>query len=108
MKVEKITMSSGKIAADTELEMQQRKSFSHLLRETNQNNELAIDKTAAKWPASIAVTGVALTAYPVAVERGFMPRSAAVERILTPLRFFWDRPQSPEPVRRAGLSGGWQ
>jgi hypothetical protein len=106
MKVEKNTMSSRKLAAVTELEMQC-KSFSYLLRETNQNNRLMIDKTAAKWAASIIVTGFALAAYPVAVERGFMPRSAAVEKIVTALRFFWDRPQGPEPVRRAGFSGGW-
>jgi hypothetical protein len=56
-----------------------------------------IDKTAADWPASIAATGFALAAYPVAVERGFMPRAAAVERTLTTLRFFWNSPQGPEP-----------
>jgi hypothetical protein len=56
-----------------------------------------IDKTAANWPASIAATGFALAAYPVAVERGFMSRAAAVERTLTTLRFFWDSPQGPEP-----------
>ena len=54
---------------------------------------LVIDKTAVSWPASIAATGLALAAYPVAVERGFMPRAAAAERTLTTLRFFWNSPQ---------------
>jgi hypothetical protein len=58
---------------------------------------LVIDKTAADWPASIAATGLALASYPVAVERGFMPRVAAAERTLTTLRFFWNSPQGPEP-----------
>src|SRR5665811_143639 len=83
--------------ADAELEMLQRKSFSYFLHETSPDNGLVIDKTAADWPASIAATGFALAAYPVAVERGFMPRAAAVERTLTTLRFFWDSPQGPEP-----------
>jgi hypothetical protein len=83
--------------ADAQLEMLQHESFSYFLHETNPNNGLVIDKTAADWPASIAATGFALAAYPVAVERGFMPRAAAVERTLTTLRFSWNSPQGPEP-----------
>ena len=83
--------------ADTELEMLQHESFDYFLHETNPANGLVIDKTEANWPASIAATGLALAAYPVAVERGFMPRAAAVERTLTTLRFFWNSPQGPEP-----------
>jgi hypothetical protein len=56
-----------------------------------------IDKTAADWPASIAATGLALGAYPVGVKRGFMARSAAVERTLNTLRFFGNSPQGTEP-----------
>jgi hypothetical protein len=40
---------------------------------------------------------LALASYPVGVERGFWARSAAVERTLTTLRFFWNSPQGPEP-----------
>ena len=43
----------------------------------------------------LTATGLALACYPVAVERGFMPRAAAVERTLTTLRFFWNSPQGP-------------
>jgi len=84
-------------ASDAELKMLQHESFSYFLHETNPDNGLVIDKTAADWPASIAATGFALAAYPVAVERGFMGRAAAVERTLTTLRFFWNSPQGPEP-----------
>jgi len=65
-------MSDGKRGGDLELEKLQRESFSYFLRETNAENGLVIDKTAAGSPASIAATGFALTAYPIAVERGFM------------------------------------
>ena len=90
-------MSARVLTVDAELEKLQRISFSYFLNETNPVNGLVIDKTATDWPASIAATGLALAAYPVAVERGFMPRAAASERTLTTLRFFWNSPQGPEP-----------
>jgi len=82
---------------DAELEKLQRETFDYFLHETNPANGLVKDKTAADWPASIAATGLALACYPVAVERGFMTRGAAVERTLATLRFFWTSPQGPEP-----------
>jgi hypothetical protein len=89
-------MSIKKLAVDAELEKLQHESFKYFLHETNPANGLVIDKTETDWPASIAATGLALACYPVAVERGFMSRAAAVERTLTTLRFFWNSPQGPE------------
>ena len=82
---------------DAELESLQRDTFSYFLRETNPHNGLVLDKTAPDWPASIAATGLALAVYPVAVERRFITRAAAIERILATLRFFWNGRQGPEP-----------
>ena len=93
-------MSSKKLTVDAELEKLQHESFKYFFYETNPANGLVIDKTEADWPASIAATGLALASYPVAVERGFMPRAAAVDRTLTTLRFFWNSPQGPEPQFR--------
>ena len=90
-------MSTEKLTVDAELQNLQRESFNYFLHETNPANGLVIDKNEADWPASIAATGLALASYPVAVERGFMQRAAAVERTLTTLRFFWTSPQGPEP-----------
>ena len=90
-------MSRRTPIADAALEEVQRASFRYFLHETNPVNGLVIDKTAADWPASIAATGLALAAYPVGVERGFMSRAAAVDRTLATLRFFWNSPQGPEP-----------
>ncbi len=90
-------MSEIKPAAKPDLEKLQRASFDYFLHETNPANGLVIDKTAPDWPASIAATGMALAAYPVAVEREFMLRAAAVERTLVTLRFFWNSPHGPEP-----------
>jgi len=90
-------MTQTPLPLDTELEKLQRETFDYFLHETNPDNGLVIDKTAADWPASIAATGLALACYPVSVERGFMSRAAAVERTLVTLRFFWSSPQGPEP-----------
>jgi hypothetical protein len=75
----------------------QRGAFGYFRQETNPANGLVADKTRADWPASIAAVGLALTAYPVGVERRFVKRAEAAERTLTTLRFFWRSPQGPEP-----------
>lgn len=80
-----------------DLDKLQRDSFGYFLHETNPANGLVVDKTAEDWPANVAATGLALAVYPVAVERGFVSRSAAVERTLATLRFFWSSRQGPEP-----------
>ena len=90
-------MTGTRLSVDVELEILQRESFGYFLHETNPANGLVIDKTAPDWPASIAATGLALASYPVAVERGFMTRAAAVDRTLATLRFFWNSPHGPEP-----------
>lgn len=90
------SMRNSDLSVEAQLELLQRNTFSYFLHETNPNNGLVIDKTAPVWPASITATGFALAAYPVGVERGFMSRSAAAERTLTTLRFFWSSPQGPE------------
>ena len=90
-------MNGTKRTDDAELDSLQRESFGYFLHEANPVNGLVIDKTAPDWPASIAATGLALATYPIAVERGFMARAAAVDRTLATLRFFWNSPHGPEP-----------
>ena len=75
----------------------QRLSFKYFLNEANPVNGLIADRNASGSPASIAAIGLALSSYPVGVERGFMTRAAAVRRTLATLRFFWDAPHGPEP-----------
>ena len=72
-------------------------AFAYFEHEWDSRTGLVRDKTAPNWPASIAATGLALTCYPVAVERGFMSRAAAIERTLITLRFFWGSAQGTEP-----------
>jgi hypothetical protein len=90
-------MNTDRPSIDAELESLQRDTFDYFLRWTNPKNGLVLDKTAPDWPASIAATGLALAAYPVGIERGFITRAAAIETILTTLRFLWGSPQSTAP-----------
>ena len=79
------------------LDRVQRAAFGYFLDEFNAENGLVADTSRAGAPASIAVVGFALSAYPVAVERGWMTRSDAVNRTLATLRFFCDSEQSDSP-----------
>ncbi|PRC91059.1 glucoamylase family protein [Solimicrobium silvestre] len=85
------------LSEDDELEILQRESYRYFKHETNPENGLVIDKSAPDWPSSIAAVGLALTGYPVAVERGFITRDEAIKLVSTTLRFFWQSPQGPEP-----------
>jgi hypothetical protein len=74
----------------------QQDSFSYFVHQTNPANGLVRDKSREGWPASIAAIGLALAAYPVGVECGFMTRDDAMQRTLATLRFFANAPHGPE------------
>ena len=71
-------------------------TFDYFVHEANPLNGLVIDKTKPGSPASIAAVGLALSSYPVGVERGFMSRANAVKRTLATLRFFHNSVQSTD------------
>jgi hypothetical protein len=72
-------------------------AFGYFVQTLNPANGLIADTSRENSPCSIAVVGFALSAYPVAVERGWMARADAVERSLATLRFFHDSDQSGSP-----------
>src|SRR6185436_1086642 len=76
------------------LDQLQRGAFAYFLKTINPRNGLVADNSRDGAPVSIAVVGLALSAYPVAVERGWMTRSKAVTSSLAALRFFRDSDQS--------------
>jgi hypothetical protein len=79
------------------LDKLQRDTFGYFKNETNLANGMVPDNTRKGAHASIAAIGLGLAAYPVAVERSFISRAEAVERVLTTLRFFWHSSQGREP-----------
>jgi len=82
--------------SDKALDKLQRATFGYFLKETNPANGLVPDNTRADAPCSITAVGLALAAYAVGAERGFIARTEAIRRTLTTLRFFRDSPQSEE------------
>lgn len=62
-----------------------------------------------RWPrrdfSSVASIGYALTAYPIGVERGWIPRDASARRTLTTLRTLWRLPQGPATTGVGGHKG---
>jgi len=82
------------LADEQMLDQLQRSAFEYFLKQTNARNGLVADTSRVGSPASIAVVGFALSAYPVAVERGWIARDDAVHRSLTTLRFFSASDQS--------------
>lgn len=62
--------------------------------------------TPDRWPtpsfSSVAAVGFALTAYPIGVERGYVTRTRARDRVLNTLRFLWTAPQGDG---QAGITG---
>ena len=77
----------------------QRETFSYFLHETNPQNGLVRDKTAPDWPSSIAATGLALAAYPVAVERGFITRAGGGRDGPRHTAIFLEQPAGPRAGR---------
>ena len=72
-------------------------AFNYFIHEVSPENGLVVDCTKPGWPSSIAAVGMALSAYPVGVERNFITREEAIERTLKKLRFFSGSEQSTNP-----------
>lgn len=79
--------------------------FWYFWETTNPVNGLAPDRFPSSAPSSIAAIGFALTAYPIGVERGFISRASARERVLRTLQFLHDAPQGPAERGVSGYKG---
>lgn len=75
----------------------QRAACGYFMQPSSSTHGLVPDTSRPGSPISIAVVGFALSAYPVAVQRGWMPRADAVARCLAALRFFQHSDQSGGP-----------
>ncbi len=73
---------------DELLDRLERAAFGYFVEQVDARTGLVADTSRKDSPASIAVIGFALSAYPVAVERGWLTRDDAAARTLVTLRFF--------------------
>jgi hypothetical protein len=85
----------------------ERRAFDFFWDTTNPRNGMTPDRypNPDKTFASIASIGFALTAYPVGVERAYISRAQARERVVTTLRFFNDAPQGKQATGTTGYKG---
>jgi len=83
----------------------ERRTFAFFWETTDAKTGLVPDR----WPTpsfcSIAAVGFGLTAYTVGVQRDYITRDQALNRVLTTLKFFRDAPQGPEASGKAGHRG---
>ena len=87
------------------LDTLQRRTFDFFWERTNPRNGLTPDRWPTESFSSIAAVGFALTAYPIGVERDYLSRADARERVLTTLRFFWEAPQGDAEAGITGYKG---
>lgn len=83
----------------------QRRSFNYFWDTTEAARGLAPDFGPDPSPASVAAMGFALSAVPVGVENGWIPRAAAAHRVQGWLKFLAEAPQGPDRRGCAGYKG---
>ena len=74
----------------------QHSAFKYFLKYSNPENGLVPDTSIPGVPASIAAVGFGLSSYPVGVERGWISREEAAERVFNTLHFFANAKQGTE------------
>ncbi|MDP9082184.1 MAG: hypothetical protein M3N50_00225 [Pseudomonadota bacterium] len=89
--------SLNSLSDEALLDRLQRGAFAYFDENINISNGLVADTSRPGAPCSIAVVGMALSAYPVAVARGWLSRKEAAARTLAALRFFSASIQSAAP-----------
>jgi hypothetical protein len=92
-------------ADDALLDDVQHRTFDFFWRTTNPDNGLVPDRYPTPSFSSIAAVGFGLTAYAVGVERGWVTRAAARDRVRTTLAFFRDAPQGDAASGVTGYKG---
>src|SRR3989475_10789123 len=87
------------------LDTVEERTFHYFWDLTNASNGLTPDRSPTLSFSSIAAVGFALTAYPIGVERGYITRADAGQRVVTTLRFFWAAPPDSAASRSTGYHG---
>lgn len=86
------------------VELQER-TFRFFWDTANPQNGLIPDRYPTPSYSSIAAVGFGLTTYPIGVERGYITREQARQRVLATVRFLSNAPQGPEARGRSGYKG---
>lgn len=87
------------------LEELQRRTFNWFWDIADSTNYQILDRYPSRTFSSIAATGFGLSSYLVGVERNYISREQAAERVLSTLRVLTDLPQGPDSVGVSGYKG---
>lgn len=95
------------LAQDTEalLDTLQHTGVLYFWNEANPTNGLIKDRDTPGSVSSIASTGFGLSALCIGVDRGWLPRPAVRQRVLTTLETFWNGPQGTAASGMIGYRG---
>src|SRR5258708_9895554 len=93
-----VTPTAPDLRADSFLDTLQERTFRFFWDSANPRNGLVPDRWPVQSFSSIAAVGFGLSAYPVGVERGDVPRGQARPPTLTPLPFPSYAPPLPQPA----------
>lgn len=103
---EVVAASARAFRSDNEfLDYLQQTAFWYFWQQANPANGLVRDRSHPSAFSSIAATGFGLTALPIGIERGWVGRQEALERVAVTLRTFVNGPQGPEARGRIGHRG---
>lgn len=90
---------------DAFLDYVEKQTFQYFWDEANPRNGLVRDRSTEGSPCSIAATGFGLSAINIAIERGWVQRTAGAERVRRTLQTLWSLPQGPGASGFAGYHG---
>ena len=94
-----------KHADDVMLDKLQLAHFQYFQENSHPTTGLTLDRSQTGAPASIAATGFALTAFPIAVERNWISRDEAAAHALKVVRTLWGTLQGEDPATTSGKFG---
>lgn len=87
------------------LDTLENRTFHYFWDKANPNTGLIPDRAPTKTFSSISATGFGLAAYVIGVKRGYVSRTAAANRVLKTLKFFWNAPMGSQPSDVTGYHG---
>ena len=101
-----LSVTPAPFASDSAfLDYLQRASIDYFWYEANPVNGLIRDRSQRGSPASIAAVGFGLSAIHTGVDRGWITRTAARDRVHATLRTFWEGPQGTAASGTIGYRG---
>ncbi len=97
--------ANAKYFADGFLDTLQRRTFNYFWECVDPKTGLTPDRYPTLTFSSTAAIGFALTSYGIGVERKYISREAAADRVLTTLRYLYKLPQHDNRMGAAGYRG---